>query len=77
MASIVEIFFGFKGILSSTMVKIEPKDPSVNKHFLYYFLKTRFKILNSQIAGMYLKHVSKFVFESLKLPLPSYLEQQK
>ena len=72
-----DAFVGFKGILSSTMVKIEPKDPGISKHFLYYFLKTRFKILNSQIAGMYLKHVSKFVFESLKVPLPSYSEQQK
>jgi len=70
-------FTGFKGILSSTMIKIEPKKPNLDKRYLYYFLKTRFKILNSQIAGMYLKHVSKFVFESLRVPLPSLAEQRK
>jgi len=72
-----DAFIGFKGILSSTMIKIEPKKPNLNKRYLYYFLKTRFKILNSQIAGMYLKHVSKFVFESLKVPLPPLSEQEK
>ena len=70
-------FIGFKGILSSTMIKIEPKQSNLNKRYLYYFLKTRFKVLNSQIAGMYLKHVSKFVFNSLKIPLAPSLEQQK
>ena len=59
------------------MIKIEPKKPNLDKRYLYYFLKTRFKILNSQIAGMYLKHVSKFVFESLRVPLPSLAEQRK
>jgi len=59
------------------MIKIEPKKPNLDKRYLYYFLKTRFKILNSQIAGMYLKHVSKFVFKSLKVPLPSLEEQRK
>ena len=72
-----DAFIGFKGILSSTMIKIEPKKPNLDKRYLYYFLKTRFKILNSQIAGMYLKHVSKFVFESLKVPLPPLSEQEK
>jgi type I restriction enzyme S subunit len=70
-------FTGFEGALSSTMVKIEPRDRGVYKGFLFYFLKTRFKELNSKIAGMYLKHVSKAVFESLKIPLPSPREQQK
>jgi len=70
-------FIGFEGILSSTMIKIEPKKQSLNKHFLFYFLKARFKELNSKISGMYLKHVNKSVFESLKLPLPPLDEQQK
>lgn len=72
-----EAFIGFKGVLSSTMIKIKPKSRNLNKYFLFYSLKPYFKILNTQIAGMYLKHVSKFVFESLKLPLPPLLEQQK
>ena len=72
-----DAFIGFEGVLSSTMIKIEPKKPSLDRFFLFYFLKSRAKILNTQIAGMYLKHVSKSVFESLKLPLPPLSEQQK
>jgi len=70
-------FVGFEGILSSTMIKIEPKEPNLDKRFLFYFLKSRFKELNYKISGMYLKHVNKFVFESLKLPLPPLPEQRK
>lgn len=70
-------FIGFEGILSSTMIKIEPKKLSLDKRFLFYFLKARFKELNYKISGMYLKHVNKSVFESLKIPLPSLTEQQK
>jgi restriction endonuclease S subunit len=69
-------FIGLEGILSSTMIKIEPK-PNLNGHFLFYILKTHFKELNTKISGMYLKHVNKSVFENLKLPLPPLQEQQK
>lgn len=71
-----DAFIGFEGILSSTMIKIKPK-PGFDKHFLFYLLKTHFKELNTKISGMYLKHVSKSVFEALKLPLPLLAEQQK
>jgi type I restriction enzyme S subunit len=70
-------FIGFEGILSSTMIKIEPKNQNLDKHFLFYFLKACFKELNTKISGMYLKHVNKFIFESQKLPLPLLPEQQK
>ena len=69
-------FIGFEGILSSTMIKIKPK-PNTYARFLFYFLKMHFKELNYKISGMYLKHVNKFVFDSLKLPLPPLPEQRK
>jgi type I restriction enzyme S subunit len=69
-------FIGFEGILSSTMIKIKPK-PNIYERFLFYFLKMHFKELNYKISGMYLKHVNKFVFDSLKLPLPPLPEQRK
>jgi type I restriction enzyme S subunit len=72
-----EAFIGFHGVLPSTAVKISPASPAVDKGFLFYFFKSRFKELNSKVAGMYLKHVSKFVFESLGVPLPSLPEQKK
>jgi type I restriction enzyme S subunit len=71
-----DAFMGLEGILSSTMIKIEPKS-NLNGRFLFYILKTHFKELNTKISGMYLKHVNKSVFENLKLPLPPPQEQQK
>lgn len=71
-----DAFIGFEGILSSTMIKIDP-EISLDKRFLFYLLKTHFKELNTKISGMYLKHISKSVFEGLKLPLPLLEEQQK
>jgi type I restriction enzyme S subunit len=70
-------FIGFEGLLSSTMIKIEPKNQNLNKRFLFYFLKACFKELNTKISGMYLKHVNKFILESQNLPLPPLHEQQK
>jgi type I restriction enzyme S subunit len=70
-------FIGFEGLLSSTMIKIEPKNQNLNKRFLFYFLKACFKELNTKISGMYLKHVNKFIFESQNLPFPPLHEQQK
>jgi type I restriction enzyme S subunit len=71
-----DAFIGLEGILSSTMIKIDPKS-NLNGRFLFYILKTHFKELNTKISGMYLKHVNKSVFENLKLPLPPLQEQQK
>lgn len=72
-----DIFTGFKGLLSSTMVKIHAKELNLDKQFLYHFLKTKSRELNVKHTGMYLKHVSKMVLESLKVPLPSLQEQRK
>ena len=72
-----EAFVGFKGILSSTAVKTKPTVAYLDGKFLYYFLKSRFKELNSKHTGMYLKHVSKAVFESLKVSVPPLPEQRK
>jgi type I restriction enzyme S subunit len=69
-------FTGYEGALSSTMVKVETEN-LLNKKFLFYFLRTHFRELNSKISGMYLKHVNKKVFESLLILFPSILEQQQ
>jgi type I restriction enzyme S subunit len=71
-----DAFTGFVGILSSTMIKIQPKR-SFDKHFLFYLIRTYFNELNTKISGMYLKHVDKSVFEALRLPFPPLSEQQK
>ncbi|HIP32747.1 MAG TPA: restriction endonuclease subunit S, partial [Crocinitomicaceae bacterium] len=73
-----DVFRGLKGVLASTMVKIDVKDPNkVCKNFIYYFLKTKFSILNTQTTGSTIPHVSKTVFENLPIPLPPIPEQRK
>ncbi len=72
-----DVFTGFHGALVSTMVKIEPKQGNLGKKFLFYFLKTKFKLFNSTTTGTSIPHVSKSVFTHLKIPLPPLPEQRK
>jgi type I restriction enzyme S subunit len=72
-----DTFTGLEGVLASTMVKINVKDTSrVDKKLVYYFLTTKFEILNSKTTGSTIPHVNKTVFENLLIPLPP-LEEQK
>ncbi|MCR8487039.1 MAG: restriction endonuclease subunit S [candidate division WOR-3 bacterium] len=72
-----DTFTGLKGVLASTMVKIEILDKSkVDKKLIYYFLRTKFDLLNARTTGSTIPHVSKMTFENLLIPLPP-LEEQK
>jgi len=70
-----EFFIGKKGVLSSTMVKFEFKNNNVDKTFLFYFLKTKEKILSLKTRGTGIPHVDKSVLENLKILLPQFPEQ--
>lgn len=71
-----EVFTGLEGVLSSTMVKVEPTN-GIMKPLLYYFLKTQFGILNSKTTGTTIPHVSRDALIKLQLYVPSSLDQQK
>ena len=71
-----EFFVGKKGVLSSTMVKIQLKG-NADKKFLFHLLKTKENFLSGQTRGTGIPHVDKKVFENLRIPLPPLLEQQK
>jgi type I restriction enzyme S subunit len=73
-----DTFTGLEGVLASTMVKINVKDTSrIDKKLVYYFLTTKFEILNSKTTGSTIPHVNKTVFENLLIPLPPLEEQRK
>ena len=72
-----EFFIGKKGILSSTMVKLQPKRKDFDLKFLFYLLKMREFYLKGLTRGTGIPHVDKNVLESLLLPLPPLPEQQK
>lgn len=47
-----------KGIVGSTLMKIEPvNDKFVDKNFIFYFLKSLFKFLNTNTKGVGIPHV--------------------
>ncbi|MFH7903730.1 MAG: restriction endonuclease subunit S [Candidatus Aenigmatarchaeota archaeon] len=72
------VFIGHEGILSSTMIKIEPKnDNIINNLFLYYYLQKIFEIFHKTTTGSTIPHVNKTLFENLLVPLPSLEEQKK
>jgi len=71
-----DVFKGLKGVLASTMVKFE-NDEKIHNEYLYYLLKTKFKLLNSKTTGSTIPHVSKNFLENLIIPLPPLPEQRK
>jgi type I restriction enzyme S subunit len=71
-----DVFKGLTGVLASTMIKIEPKVQQFLPNFAFLFLKTQFQTLKSRTTGSSIPHISKSVFENLKIPLPS-LEQRR
>jgi len=71
-----EFFIGKKGILSSTMVKIQIENEDIDKKFLFYLLKKKEKFLQNQTRGTGIPHVDKSVLENLKIPLPPLPEQK-
>jgi type I restriction enzyme S subunit len=71
-----QVFTGLKGVLASTMAKLEPVHEGLYKPFLYFFLLTQFEILNSQTTGSTIPHVSKTVFLNIPMPFPPLPEQR-
>lgn len=73
-----DVFTGLKGVLASTMVKIAPEDSdTLDKKYLFYFLKNRFNLFNSTTTGSTIPHVNKKVFQDLSVPVPPLPEQKK
>lgn len=72
-----EIVFGKKGVLSSTMAKIDIENPDFSKRFSAYFLISKEQKLRFNTVGMGIPHVSGDYLKSLRLPTLSLPEQEK
>jgi type I restriction enzyme S subunit len=72
-----DVFTGLKGVLASTMVRIEPLNETIEKEHIYYYLKTQFLLLNSKTTGSTIPHVNKEVIQSLNVLIPPLPEQKK
>lgn len=72
-----ELFIGKKGILSSTMVKIQSTNKMLNQKFLFYSLKLKENYLRGQTKGTGIPHVDKNVLNNINLEIPPLPEQKK
>ena len=72
-----EFFLGQDGIVSSTMVKINPTVKEIDLKYLFYICISKERELRRQTRGTGIPHVDKMVFQNLKIQLPSIEEQKK
>jgi type I restriction enzyme S subunit len=72
-----EFFLGKRGVLSSTMVKIELREKTYDQKFLFYLLKMKENYLKEQTRGTGIPHVDGSVLSNLIIPQPLLQEQQK
>ncbi|MDD2438789.1 MAG: restriction endonuclease subunit S, partial [Methanosarcinaceae archaeon] len=72
-----EFLKGKKGILSSTMVKINIKSNIFNKDYLFYQLKKKEIYLRKLTQGTGIPHVDKSVLMNISIPKPPLPEQEK
>lgn len=66
---------GKDGVLGSTLVRVSSKVLLTN--FLYYFIKSKYQLIQSNPRGTGTPHVEPQLFWSLKLPIPPVNEQNR
>ncbi len=71
-----EVFIGKSGLLSSTMAKLKFNDKYLNK-YLYYFLKSKFNILNANVKGAAIPHLNRNTLDNLEIYCATLAEQQE
>lgn len=64
-----------RGAVGSTLMKIEPKD-GVLKNYIFYFLLSLYKKLNTNPRGVGIPHVEPSLLWNSELIIPSFPEQQ-
>jgi type I restriction enzyme S subunit len=71
-----EVFTGLNGILASTMGKLVLKE-QINLKYLGYFLDSNKELFAKTKTGSAIPHLSKEIFFSLQIPMPSLKDQEK
>lgn len=71
-----EVFWGFHGVLSSTMGKIAKK-AEIDDSYLRAFLSSTFEFFNGSKTGAAIPHLDKEAMYALQLPVPPLPEQQR
>lgn len=63
-----------KGAVGSTLMKILPTE-NIHKEFLYYFISSKFQILNTKPKGVGIPHIEPTLLWSFELIIPPLPEQ--
>lgn len=71
-----EVFIGKDGVLSSTMAKLKISNKFLSK-YVYYYLKSKFEILNNNVTGAAIPHLSRNTLENLKIYKTTIAEQEE
>jgi type I restriction enzyme S subunit len=71
-----DVFFGYDGILASTMGKLVHSQEIYTK-YLYLFLKQNFEYINTDKVGAATPHLNQEKFKNLEIPLPPFSEQKR
>jgi len=71
-----EVFTGLNGILASTMGKLVLKE-QINMKYLGYFLDSNKELFAKTKTGSAIPHLSKEIFFSLQIPMPTLKDQEK
>jgi type I restriction enzyme S subunit len=66
---------GVSGIIGSTLAKLDCFE--IEKSFLFYFLQSKYHLLNKRPKGVGIPHVDPTIFNEIKIAIPPKNEQQR
>ena len=67
---------GIEGAIGSTLAAVRPKKSTLFPRYLYFWLKSKYNLLNQRTKGAAIPHVDKKLLQDLLMPIPE-LETQK
>lgn len=68
---------GLHGYIGSTLATLKPDEARLEPAYLFYFVGSKYHLLNSRTRGAAIPHLDKDLLMGLKLPLPSLAEQRR
>ncbi len=68
---------GLHGYIGSTLATLKPDEAKVEPAYLFYFVRSKYDLLNSRTRGAAIPHVDKDLLMGLQIPLPSLTEQRR
>jgi type I restriction enzyme S subunit len=68
---------GIEGAIGSTLAAIRPKTTGLFPKYLYYWLRSKYALLNQRTRGSAIPHVDKKLLQDLLIPIPERETQER